>query len=437
MLLTLLLAAGCRGDGERERLCASLLPAFEPYPASVQMEKVDIERTNGREVTLEYLSRDRRGQVGRHWLVCGFRGGGVLGPPLTLTKVVTDRKGVLNTTQLQMLAIWQRLAAQPPAAGAGDAVGGGAARSPLYLLQQLINALVPACAYGLLAAAFSLIWGLIGRLNFALGDLTAVAGLCLLLGLPGAAAAGLPAGAATWLALLAFAIAAAAAIAFACDRYVFRPLAGASGQAGLIAAIGLAMTLREGLRLAHGERDLWLPPMVTQTWVLVRDGVTAVAVSGQQLALLCLAAACAVLLAGLLCGTRFGQRYRACCADRQMAALLGIDGGRIAAATFLLAGAAAAVAGLMITVYFGTINASAGFLLGFKGLVAALIGGLGSLPGALLGGFMVGVGEQLWSAYLDIAYRDVAVFGLLLAVLAVRPRGLFAAGDRGQPSAPR
>jgi branched-chain amino acid transport system permease protein len=225
--------------------------------------------------------------------------------------------------------------------------------------------------------------------------------------------------------VIAAAVATTAVWGYASERFVFRPLARSDGQAALIAAIGLAMAMREGLRLAQGSRDFWLAPVVSRSWVLARDGEAVVTVSGLQLMLLAAAIACCTAIALLLRYSRFGRRYRACCDDRRMAALTGVNVTRTAALTFALAGAASGVAGLFVTVYYGTANAYMGLILGFKALVAAIAGGLGSVPGAIIGGLIVGLIEQLWSGYLTFGYRDLAVFGLLAVVLVFRPRGLF------------
>ncbi|MCU0837758.1 MAG: branched-chain amino acid ABC transporter permease [Rhodospirillales bacterium] len=420
-----MLLAACGADAQQRQACESLIAAFEPFPASVQIQKVEVERTNGRDVTIEYLARDRRGRVNAHWLVCGFRGSLFRGERLTVSKVVTDRRGVLNPTQLHMLRLWQRLTAQrlPPTAAIGPSPAGAPVHSPLYLLQQGINAIVPCAVYALLAAGFTLVYGLIGRINFAFGDMAAVAGILFFLGVTLAAGSGASEVALAWTAVAGVAVAAAAVWGFASERLVFRPLARHDGQAALIAAIGLAVSLREGLRLAQGSRDFWLSPVVSRTWVLARDGETAVTVSSLQLTLLAAAAVACGALALLLRYSRFGCRYRAVCEDAPMAALLGVDGTRIAAITFAVGGTAAGLAGVFVAVYYGSANAYMGLILGFKGLAAAVIGGFGSLPGAVAGGVIIGLIEQLWSAYLSFGSRDLAVFGLLVAILVLRPRG--------------
>ncbi len=392
---------------------------------------MEVERTNGREVTIEYLARDARGRTNAHWLVCGFRASAFRGDRLTVSKMVTDRRGVFNATQLQMLNIWQRLMAQapPPSPSLAPPTAGPPVRSPLYLLQQGVNALVPCAVYALLAVGFSLVYGLLGRINFAFGEIAAIAGISFFLGLTLAAANGTVPGIAIGCAIILVAVVIAAGCSLASERVVFRPLLHADSQAALIAAFGLALVMREGLRLAYGLRDFWLTPVVSRTWVLARDSETAVTVSALQLVLMTAAVAVGAAIALLLRRSRFGRHYRACCQNALMATLVGINVARTAALTFALAGAAVGIAGVFITVYYGNASTTLGVLLGFKALVAAIVGGFGSLPGAIVGGISVGFVEQLWSAYLGAGTRDLGVFALLVLAFILRPCGLFGHRD--------
>ena len=122
--------------------------------------------------------------------------------------------------------------------------------------------------------------------------------------------------------------------------------------------------------------------------------------------------------------TPFGRQQRACEQDRKMAALLGVNVDRTISYTFMLGAALAAVAGVMVTVYYGVVDFFIGFLAGIKAFTAAVLGGIGSLPGAMLGGLLIGLIESFWSAYLWAEYKDVATFGILCLVLILRPSGL-------------
>jgi len=126
----------------------------------------------------------------------------------------------------------------------------------------------------------------------------------------------------------------------------------------------------------------------------------------------------------LITKTRLGRLQRACEQDKTMAALLGVDVNRTVAITFILGAVLAAVAGLIFTMYYGVIHFHIGFLIGIKAFTAAVLGGIGSIPGAMLGGVLIGLIEALWSGYFTVEYKDVAVFGILILVLIFRPSGL-------------
>ena len=127
----------------------------------------------------------------------------------------------------------------------------------------------------------------------------------------------------------------------------------------------------------------------------------------------------------LIARTKLGRAQRACEQDRTMAALLGVDVDRTISLTFVIGAALAAVAGMMVTMYYGVVDFYMGFLAGMKAFTAAVLGGIGSLPGAMLGGILIGLIESFWAGYVNAQYKDVAVFAILMLVLIVRPNGLF------------
>jgi branched-chain amino acid transport system permease protein len=138
------------------------------------------------------------------------------------------------------------------------------------------------------------------------------------------------------------------------------------------------------------------------------------------------------LMAGftlLIQRTALGRAQRACEQDRKMAALLGVNVDRTISLTFVMGAALAAVAGMIFTLYYGAVDFFIGFLAGLKAFTAAVLGGIGSLPGAMLGGVLIGLIEAFWSAHFPIAYKDVAVFGILVVVLIFRPTGLLGRPD--------
>jgi branched-chain amino acid transport system permease protein len=127
--------------------------------------------------------------------------------------------------------------------------------------------------------------------------------------------------------------------------------------------------------------------------------------------------------------TKLGRAQRACEQDRRMAALIGVDVNRTVSLTFVIGGALAAVAGVMFMSYYGVVNFSDGFTPGVKAFTAAVLGGIGSLPGAVIGGLLIGLIETMWSAYFSIDYKDVAAFSILAVVLIFMPSGLLGRPD--------
>ena len=196
------------------------------------------------------------------------------------------------------------------------------------------------------------------------------------------------------------------------------------GQPILIATAAVALSVQEFLRIRQGARERWTPPVFNQPIALARSGDFIVTVTPMQIvvAFWDLRPQCGVLW--LLARTRFGRAWRAFADDPPTAALFGIDGQRLLALTFLLAGLLAGLAGWIVAAYYGNVSFSMGAMLGLKALVAAVIGGIGSVPGAFLGGICVALVEAGWSAYFDIAARDIVVFSLLIVVFVLRPGGL-------------
>jgi branched-chain amino acid transport system permease protein len=192
----------------------------------------------------------------------------------------------------------------------------------------------------------------------------------------------------------------------------------------LIAAIALSISLQEYARLTQGSRSHWLAPLnFGDLKLLERAGFTA-HITGLQSIIIGLTILVGLTLALVLVRSRFGREIRAVAQDPRMAAMLGVNVNRTVANTFALGGALAGVAGLIDAVYYGGVGFFMGYIVGFKALTAALLGGIGSVAGAILGGLLIGAIETFWAAYLDASYRDVAVFGVLVLVLTFRPSGI-------------
>jgi branched-chain amino acid transport system permease protein len=299
-----------------------------------------------------------------------------------------------------------------------------------YLAQQLINGVTLGSIYGLIAIGYTMVFGIIGMVNFAHGDVFMLSSffalLCYLIltqifGLTS-----------LWLTLLFVLFAAMALTAFwnmVIERVAYRPLRGSFRLAPLISAIGMSVFLSNFVQVVQGPNNKSLPPMFNSVIVLAGNGSTTVAISHKQIAIM---VTTAVLLAAfwyLVQRTALGRAQRACEQDRAMAALLGVDVDRTIQLTFAIGAALAAVAGSLYMVLYGVVNYNDGFVPGIKAFSAAVLGGIGSLPGAVLGGLIIGLVETLWAAYVSSDYKDVVAFAVLAATLVVMPSGLLGRPD--------
>jgi branched-chain amino acid transport system permease protein len=228
--------------------------------------------------------------------------------------------------------------------------------------------------------------------------------------------------------VLALGMALTALWSWVIERIAYRPLAGSFRLAPLISAIGMSIFLSNFVQLVQGPRNKPVPPMLNDVIALpIGDGT--VTLSLKQLTIFLVTAVLLAALWAVVQKTRLGRAQRACEQDRRMAALLGVDVNQTVSMTFVIGGALAAVAGLMYMVHYGVVNFADGFTPGVKAFTAAVLGGIGSLPGAVLGGLLIGLIETLWSAYFSIDYKDVAAFSILAITLIFMPSGILGKPD--------
>jgi branched-chain amino acid transport system permease protein len=208
------------------------------------------------------------------------------------------------------------------------------------------------------------------------------------------------------------------------ERVAYRPVRKSFRLAALISALGMSIFLQNYVQLLQGARNKALPPVIDGGFQLTGGGEFDVTISYVQVLILLLTVLLMTVFTLVIAKTSLGRQQRACEQDKTMAALIGVDVDRTVSITFVMGAALAAVAGLMYLVRYGVIDFFEGFIVGIKAFTAAVLGGIGSLPGAMLGGLMIGMIEALWSAYFDVEYKDVAVFTVLVMVLIFRPSGL-------------
>ena len=278
-----------------------------------------------------------------------------------------------------------------------------------YFAQQLINGLTLGSIYGLIAIGYTMVYGIIGMINFAHGEVFMIGAFVALIAFLAVTATGIAFVPLLLLIMLATSMIFTAAYGWTVERLAYRPLRGSFRLAPLISAIGMSIFLQNYVQLLQGARVKTLQPIISGGVVLMeRDGFTVV-LSYMQM---------------LIERSSFGRSQRACEQDRTMAGLLGVDVDRTISLTFVTGAGLAAIAGMMFLLYYGVIDFFIGFLAGLKAFTAAVLGGIGSLPGAMLGGLLIGLIEAFWAGYFTTEYKDVAAFAILVLVLLFRPTGL-------------
>jgi len=224
--------------------------------------------------------------------------------------------------------------------------------------------------------------------------------------------------------VLLIAMALTALYGWAVERIAYRPLRHSYRLAPLISAIGMSIVLQNYVQIAQGARVKPLPPIITGGHTLIASEGFNVEISNIQIIVVLTTLALMLAFSWLVAKTRLGRDMRACEQDLKMASLLGVNIDRTISLTFVIGAALASVAGIMYLLYYGVIDFYIGFVAGVKAFTAAVLGGIGSLPGAMLGGLLIGLIETFWSAYFSIEYKDVAAFSILIVVLIFLPTGI-------------
>jgi branched-chain amino acid transport system permease protein len=290
------------------------------------------------------------------------------------------------------------------------------------LLQQIVNGLTVGSVYALIALGYTMVYGIVELINFAHGEIymigayigTIVVGLLLLAGVPLAPA-------------LALALLAAALLTglygVTMERVAYRALRRSGRLAPLISALGMSIFFQQYVLLAQGAKDKIFPAETTSGGVALGP----VRIAYVQLAILLVAAALMVALTLFVQKTRMGRAMRCTAQDPLMASLVGVSVDRVISLTFLIGSSLAAVAGVLVAMYYGKVNYLVGYVAGLKAFTAAVLGGIGNIPGAMLGGLFLGVVESLAAGYIGGEYKDVVAFVVLVVVLILKPEGLLGA----------
>lgn len=299
------------------------------------------------------------------------------------------------------------------------------------LLQQIINGLVLGSIYALIALGYTMVYGILGIINFAHGEVLMVGAMVsltlitLIMQLP----LGLPSWVMLLIVLLA-AMAVCAALSFVIERFAYRPLRNAPRLAPLISAIGVSVLLQTLAMIIWSRNPMTYPQLLPSIPIDVFG--TGATITGKEIIIIISSFTVMTLLLLIIHKTRLGRAMRATAEQPNIAALMGVNPNRIISITFMMGGALAALAGVMMASNYGNVHFAMGFLPGLKAFTAAVLGGIGNIQGAMLGGLLLGLIEALGAGYigdwtggvLGSNYQDIFAFLVLIMVLVFRPRGL-------------
>jgi len=291
------------------------------------------------------------------------------------------------------------------------------------LLQQLLNGITWGSIYALIALGYTMVYGVLKLINFAHGEVYMMGAMtgyyaAHALGVANAPSLG------SLVLVLIVSMAACGLLGALIERVAYRPLRGAGRLAPLITAIGVSLLLQNAGQLVFGADPKFFPSLLRSEEVL-RAG--SIAISNIQIAVLATALALMAGLQYVVQRTRFGRAMRAVSYDAPAAALMGVPVDRVILGTFVLGSMLAAAAGILVGLSNPKIDPLMGLMPGLKAFVAAVLGGIGSVPGAMVGGLLLGVIETLVTGYLSSTYRDAIAFVILVLILLYRPTGLFGA----------
>lgn len=279
--------------------------------------------------------------------------------------------------------------------------------------QQLVNGIVLGSTYALIALGYTMVYGIAELINFAHGEIYMFGAF---VGMMMVTIVGLP-----FLWALLIAMLAAALLGVTVEFIAYRPLRKSSRLAALISAIGASIFLQNAALLRWGPQSQAFRPPFSVSAVHLPGGAQ---ISSLQIYILVISLALMVGLHFLITKTKIGRAMRATAQDKETASLMGVNVNRIISFTFAVGSALGAAAGVMVGIYFNSVSPMMGLLPGLKGFVAAVLGGIGNIPGAMLGGVILGVAETMGVAYGDSRYRDAIAFAILIIVLLFKPSGL-------------
>jgi branched-chain amino acid transport system permease protein len=295
-----------------------------------------------------------------------------------------------------------------------------------FFVQQLVNGITLGSVYALIALGYSMVYGILKLLNFAHGEvymIGAFIGYFVLTALGGASSPMLPVAPLLILMFLA-AMLGAGLLGVVIERFAYRPLRNAPRIAPLISAIGVSVFMQASALLLFSAqfRTYDTPQLISPTENRLEVGP--LSISFVRILVITSSVCLMIALTLLVNRTRLGKAMRATSYDREAAAMMGIDVDRVIVATFFIGSVLAGAAGVMVGLVFERVFHFMGFVAGLKGFTAAVIGGIGNIPGAMLGGLVIGLAEAFSASYISSTFQNLIVFGILITVMLVRPTGL-------------
>lgn len=291
------------------------------------------------------------------------------------------------------------------------------------LAQQLVNGVVLGAIYGLIAVGYTMVYGIMGMINFAHSEIYMLSAYLSTIVLAILVYWGIQSPPVLILLTLGIAMSMTALYGWVIERLAYRPLRQAPRLAPLISAIGISLMLQSYVVLTQGAKTKGIPTFIEGV-MRFGDTLNNVQISNIQVLILIIALSSMAVLNFVIQRTAFGQACRATQQDRVMAEILGINTDFVISMVFVIGSAMAAVAGMLVTMNYGSFDFNIGFVMGVKAFTAAVLGGIGSLTGAMLGGIILGVSESLFAGFVNSDYKDVFAFSLLVIFLIFRPSGL-------------
>jgi branched-chain amino acid transport system permease protein len=413
------LACADQDTGSAIRRCSELVAVFDEHASNLRSE---VQRTPDGTlgVRMDWTSGDA--DHAEDWIICWFLPLGETNGIWQIDQLQTKRFGRMLRYDVQQIykLLWLRSHA-PSVPHAPQTT----TTRLLYLLQQVINGITLGCLYSLLAVSFNLIYGIVRFINLAFGELYMIGAFMTYLAYALTLSLGGSFGPLPIIATAAFVIATGAIAGWSTNHLVFSRLSHAATTVPLIASIGLSVLISNAVLLLQGPKTRWMPQLQHSAWRVI-EGLGYDVYLRKGHVLVGIGTSC---IAGLLWWVSrrsgVGRNYRACAQDPKMAALLGVDVRGTVALSFALSGALTGAAGLFEALQYNAVDFHMGFLVAIKALTAALLGGIGSIPGAMAGGFILAGVETYSGVLIGFEWRDIVVFGVLAFVLVFRPGGLF------------